>query len=284
MSMLRGYLLVALAAGSWGTWSLWFRAVERIGPFSAELEALVVMATMAVVTLPFALREGRGRTRSRAAWGLIVAMGVSDALNILLFFRAMRLGSLSVAVLSHSLAPVLVAAAAPFVIGEATRVRTWLGALLSLSGLFVLLAPWRAGSTATFACAAAGAGSAVFYAFNVLVQKRIGASFSPAEVISYHSFPSAALLALAVPAGGYAVQGDQLAIVGVAALGPGALAGLAFVTALRVVPASHAAVIALLEPLVAVLLAALVWGETLGANGVVGGVAVLAGVWLTTRS
>jgi drug/metabolite transporter (DMT)-like permease len=284
MSRARGYLLVAMAASSWGTWSLFFRAAERLGPFAAELEALVVMTTMALVTLPFALREGRGRVRSGKEWALLAAMGVTDALNILLFFRAMRLGTVSVAVLSHSIAPVLVAASAPFVLGEPTRGKTWLGAALALLGLVVVLAPWRGASPATLACAAAGAGSAVFYAANVLMQKRLGASFSPSEVISYHSFPSAGLLALAVPAGGFAVRADQLGIVGVAALGPGALAGLAFVTALRTVPASHAAVIALLEPLVAVMVSAVVWGERLGPSGVVGAMAVLAGVWLTTRA
>lgn len=62
---------------------------------------------------------------------------------------------------------------------------------------------------------------------------------------------------------------------GAAALTLGAAGALAFLAGLRRIPASHAATLALLEPLVAVLVGVLVWGEPLGLLGALGGLLVL---------
>ena len=53
----RGYLLVAGAAASWGTWSIFLRSAERRGPLAPSFEALLVMAVTALVALPIALSQ-----------------------------------------------------------------------------------------------------------------------------------------------------------------------------------------------------------------------------------
>jgi drug/metabolite transporter (DMT)-like permease len=71
----------------------------------------------------------------------------------------------------------------------------------------------------------------------------------------------------------------------VAAIGPGALAGLAFVWGLRRMPAAHASTLTLLEPLVAVALAAALLGERIRVQTAIGGVLILAGaVLVMTRA
>ena len=72
----------------------------------------------------------------------------------------------------------------------------------------------------------------------------------------------------------------------VASIGPGALAGLAFVWGLRRMPAAHASTLTLLEPLVAVVLGAVVFGEALGLRALAGGALILAGALtvMTARS
>lgn len=64
------------------------------------------------------------------------------------------------------------------------------------------------------------------------------------------------------------------------ALGPGALCGLLFVWGLRRIAASQASVLTLLEPFVAVVLAAAVMGERVGLVSLVGGTLILAGALL----
>ncbi len=262
MTPRRGYALVVAAATSWGLWSLVLRPVERRGPVSPEAQALIVMSVIAVTLLPFALRDTGRRRLSRRDVAVLVALGLSDAGNILLFFRAMRATTLPVAVLSHCTAPLLVALAAPLFTGERWRARTLGYVAAALAGLALLLWPFGEGTALTGALL--GGASAVFYASNVLIQKRATARMTAMQLMSFHAFVSAAALAPFVPAGGLSLDGAQWAAMLGGSLVLGAASGVAFVAALRGIPATHAAILALLEPLVAVGVGVVVWREPLG--------------------
>ncbi|RYE92918.1 MAG: DMT family transporter [Myxococcales bacterium] len=270
-----GYALVAGSAASWGSWSLMLRPAERLGPLAPELVAMLVQAMTAVVSVPLALRARPGTARDGRAWGLLAALALSNAINMWLFFKAMALTTVAVAVLTHSLAPLLVAAFAPWVTGEPSSRRTWACLLVALAGLTLLLEPWATPARGLVAGASAGGASAVFYAFNVLGQKRLGPRFHPAETVGYQAIVATVLLGALVPAGGWSLVAGQVPLVALAALVPGAIASLTFVAGLRMLPASHTATLVLLEPLVAVLLGVIVWREPLGAAGALGGVLML---------
>jgi hypothetical protein len=63
---------------------------------SPALELFVVLATMALVLLPLALRQTLRRSRARTGreWGPLAVFGVVDALNGGLYF-ALMFGSIS---------------------------------------------------------------------------------------------------------------------------------------------------------------------------------------------
>lgn len=281
MTPRRGYALVVAAASSWGLWSLVLRPVERRGPISPEAQALIVMSVIAVALLPLAVRDTARRGLGRRDVAVLVALGLSDAGNILLFFRAMRATTLPIAVLSHCTAPMLVALAAPLATGERWRARTLAYVAAALGGLALLLWPFGGGSAMTGA--ALGGASAVFYAANVLIQKRAAARMTAMQLMSLHAFVSAAVIAAFVPAGGLALDGAQWAAMLSGSLVLGAAAGVAFVAALAAVPATHAAILALLEPLVAVLVGVVVWREPLGPHGMTGAAILLAALVATIR-
>jgi drug/metabolite transporter (DMT)-like permease len=196
-------------------------------------------------------------------------------MNSLLFFMAMQRTTLSIAVLTHYLAPVLVAALAPLVLKEAAGPRVWFALALALGGLTLLLEPWRAPADGVLAGAALGTGSAVFYAANVLVTKRIQKWFSPYEILGWH-LPSALLvLAFFLPEGAFETPLVPLSLVACAGLLIGAFGGILYLRGLSRVPASRASVLTLLEPVVAVLVGAAVWGELLGPLAMLGGLLVL---------
>ncbi len=126
--------------------------------------------------------------------------------------------------------------------------------------------------------AALGAGSAVFYATNVVVNKFVIEAFSTSEVMFWHGVVATPFLAAFVPRAAWAAVDMRAAwFLALASVGPGALAGLAFVWGLRRMPATHASTLALLEPLVSVLLGAAVLGERLAASAFVGATAILGG-------
>jgi drug/metabolite transporter (DMT)-like permease len=277
------YAAVAVAAMSWGTWGLIVRRVDGIHPVSPALQSAVLFGVVAVVSW---LTSFGDRVRKRASWqarACVAWFGVGDALNVSLFFAAYKI-TIAPAVLAHYLAPILVALAAPLILRERMTARTGLAIGASFTGLAVMLSPTGAGnSTALWTSAGLGAGSAVFYASNVLVNKVVADSFSTSEATFWHALVAIPLLCAAVPhaawgaAGAASADARALGLFALAAIGPGALAGLAFVWGLRRMPAAHASTLTLLEPLVSILLGTAVMGERMGARAMLGAGLILAG-------
>jgi drug/metabolite transporter (DMT)-like permease len=273
------YAAVASAAISWGTWSLILRHVEAIAPMSSALESAIVMAVLTGVTGLSSLRDRVASRAPLSARMWIVWLGVADALNVLLFFAAYKI-TIAVAVLAHYLAPIFVAVASPLLLREGMTLRTALAVVGSFAGLAVMLGPGGAGvdSVAAWQSAALGAGSALFYASNVIGNKFVVENFSTSEVMFWHGTIATPLLAVFVPRGEWAaVDAHAATFLALLSIGPGALAGLAFVWGLRRMPAAHASTLTLIEPLVAVVAGALVFGETLGTPALAGGALILAG-------
>ncbi len=275
--------MVAVAAALWGLWGVVLRTADRWGPVSPVAQAIVVQVVVLVAVAPAALRSRPGRRRPAVAWAWLGFLGVSNSLNMVLFFGALQVTSVAIAVLTHYLAPVLVAVFSPLVFRDRPRRTTWLALGVALFGLALLLEPWRAASGRPFYGAALGAASAAFYAANVIVTKRIQAWLTPYEVLAWHAVPSLVVLWVFLPPGGLALASQAVGVIAAGSLVAGAFAGALFVRGLGAVPAPRAAVLTLLEPVVAVGSAAVVFAERPGPVAGVGSVLVLGAAWLVLR-
>jgi drug/metabolite transporter (DMT)-like permease len=249
---------------------------------STAIESTIVMA---VITIVAGVAMARDRVRRRVSWrarAFVGWLGVADALNVLLFFAAYKI-TIVASVLAHYLAPVFVAIAAPFALRERMTARSGVAIALSFGGLAVMFAPTNGepASAAMWASAALGAGSAVFYASNVIVNKFVVESFSTSEAMFWHGVVATPLLAAVVPMGAWStVRLPAAAFLAVVSIGPGALAGMAFVWGLRRMPAAHASTLTLLEPLVSVVVGIAVLGEAGRVATLFGGAGILAGALL----
>jgi drug/metabolite transporter (DMT)-like permease len=250
--------------------------------------ALESTLVLAVITLVSGLAALRDRVPARASWrarAWVAWLGVSDALNIVLFFAAYKL-TIAVSVLTHYLTPIFVALVAPLVLRERMTGRTVAAIATSFAGLAVMLVPTShaASSTAMWTSAALGAGSAVFYASNVIVNKFVAAELSTSETMFWHGVVGTPFLAAFVPRAAWcAIDPRAAGFLAVAAIGPGAIAGLLFVWGLRRMPAAHASTLTLLEPLVSIVLGAALLGEPMGMRAVAGGALILAGAIAVMR-
>jgi drug/metabolite transporter (DMT)-like permease len=278
-----GYLLTALAATLWGTWPLWLRP-SGVAPAA---QATLVLGTIGVVGLPLLLGRGRARPERRAAdWAGIALLGLLDASNVALYFAALGAGAVAMAVLSHYLAPVLVAVLAPRLLGERLGRRTPIAIVGALIGLSILLLPSALSARGGPAVRAAllGAASAIFYAGNVVVSKRLMRRFLPVELLVYHSACAALLL---LPWAWHALATTELH--GILRVGAGGLllglgGGLAFYAGLSRVPAPHVGVLTYLEPLVAIAVGAIFFAEAVSPLGGIGGLLiVVAGLGVITE-
>lgn len=273
--------MVAAGAGLWGTWSLFLRPAERISTLDPALEAFLMFVTMTLIVAPFALRDRPRAARSRRSFGFMFALGAADALNVLCFFAAMQKGSLAVAVLFHYLAPLFVALSAPFFLAERARF-PGVALLVALSGLFLLVGSTGPSRGDVVAGAAWGAASAVFYAATTLLNKRLEIDFTTPELLAYHSAVSSLLLLpFLFPLGDVSPAALAWVVGGAVLLSAGGT--IVYLSGLRRVPASRAAVLTLIEPVVALFVAVLVWGEPMTVRGLIGAALVLAGAYLVLR-
>jgi drug/metabolite transporter (DMT)-like permease len=280
----RGYLMVAGGASLWGTWSLFLRPAEQAAPFPPALETLLMFGTVAALALPFAWRELPRVQRSGRDWLLMIALGCADAINVLFFFWAMQRSSVAIGVLSHYLAPLLVAASAPAVLGEPARPSTLAAVALGLTGLALLMNPWSSAGDGAWVGGLLGATSAAFYALTTLLNKRLERVFAPRQLLAFHAVPAVVVLALFVPPGTWGLAGSRGAlwiVAGGALLS--AFGGLVYLQGLAHVPASRASILTLLEPMVAVVVASVVWREVPSPLAGLGALFILSAAYLVLR-
>lgn len=272
-----GYGQLAVAAIARGAWPLFLRPAG-VDPSWASV---IVLSAAAAVCAPLLLRAGvrgpaGGERQRRAEWWFIVALGALYAGSTMLYFIALNTTTVAIAVLFHCFAPLMVVIAAPFVLGTPLRLRMLVLALVGVAGLALVLAPWRfAGEQPSgwdgLIGAAWATGAALCGSGYLLVNKRIGARFTPEERLVYSALVAAPLLfgsGVWLQAPHPTLAGAMLVALGGATAG--VAGGLFFLRGLQHVAAESAGIFMLLEPLTAVLLAWLVWSERLGITGLAG--------------
>jgi drug/metabolite transporter (DMT)-like permease len=265
-----GIALIAFAATLWGTWPLYTRGGVTSG-------LAIGFITMAVMSLPAPFVFRRRDFADRGAVLALVLVGLADAANVFFYFSALERGPVVVAVLSHYLAPTLVAITAPLWLGEARSRRALLASPLVLLGLGLVLGHGHDGdgwlTTALF-----GGASALFYALVVLGSRRAGRTFGPLAVTSLHSVVSA--VALLVVFREQAIPATFEPRIVFAAFVNGLFAAVLFNVSLRTIGAQLVGVFTYLEPLTAALLGVVVLHEPFTALGAVGVLlVVVSGGW-----
>ncbi|MEK6275892.1 MAG: DMT family transporter [Actinomycetota bacterium] len=293
---LLGYAMVLAATGMWGVNGTVSKAILGAGLSSPRLTevrstgAAIALAVALAVSQPWRLRVRRNELLFLGAFGIF-----GLALVQWFYFFAIHRLQIGIALLIQYLAPVLIALWARFVGKEAVRRRIWAALILSLGGLS-LVVDLRHGFTLDTLGVAASLGSALTFAFYILlaergVQRRDPVSllclgFAAAAVFwavvqPWWSFPTGlvddrvtldgALLATTSP-----VWLLMLTMIVVGTILP----FLLLVGALRHISATRVGVTAMFEPVAGALVAYAWLGESLSTVQLAGGAIVLTGILL----
>jgi drug/metabolite transporter (DMT)-like permease len=291
-----GYAMVATAATLFAVNGVVSKVIEASGFSSQRLTevrstgALLGLALIVALTRPDAIRT-TGRELV-----LLVALGVGGlALVQWSYFFAIHRIAIGEALLVQFVAPLLVALWARFVYREHVRRRIWAALGLSLSGLVLIVRIWH-GSKLDGPGLAASALACVSYAFYVLVAER-GVARRDAISLSAWGFLFAALFwAAAQPwwtfPGSY-LRGDTsllgrfesldvpiwLLVAWMVVLGT-IVPFVLVVGALRHITATRVGIVAMLEPVVAILVAWIWLGESLDPVQLIGSTLTLTGIVL----
>lgn len=280
-----------IAACLWGTIGVAGKALYGLGQVSPLLLGLFRVGVAAPLLGLLTWRLDRARPWSRrpgeGAWWAL-AMGSMGGYQIFLFAAVQRTDVTLAIFLAICTAPVLVALAAPFLLGERlTKGMLAAGGLALAGAALVLAAPTAAGSLAAGRLAGnlLALGAAVCWAAYAIAARRLLQTHPPTR-ITFLTFAGAALLLAplvlwqAQPAALPALGWGLALYLGVV---PTALAYFLYVRGLAHVQAATSSFLALAEPGAAALLAGLFLGERLTPPAWAGVGLLLAGLLLLIR-
>lgn len=277
-----GYLLASAAAAMWALNGSLARFLLHDGVGALRLAQLrsalswVILVGFLAATRPELLRVER-RDVPRLAF---LGIGGLALVHATYFFAIDRL-EIGVALTIQYLGPLLILIWLRVVHRRRLARGLWGAAALSLAGCFLVVRAYDVGGLDWLGLGAAFA-AAVTFAVSLVASERVGRRYrsvttlawafgfatlfwlvvQPLWTFPYHRLDSVANLALAL---GVAVVGTLLPFV-------------AMVAAVRHIPASRAAVVATLEPVLAALFAWGIHGEGLSAVQIAGGLLVVAAV------
>lgn len=268
----RGLLLLAIAASAWGSSGPAAEILYRttgLGPIAVCWWRVLIAA----VALTLTRRRG-----PRTDWRRAVPIGIGCAVAQSAYYGAIADVGVAVAtVIAIGAGPLLVAIGARFALGERLARTGWCAALAAVAGLVLL----TGGAGTAGPHPVAGVALAFLAAVAQAATTVGGRTDTGADTTAVCWIAAIALAPLALAVGVIPAHGTPVATIGwLCYLGvvPTALAYRMFFAGLVTVPATIAAVITVLEPLTAAVIAVGVLGERLTALAVVGAIVLLAAV------
>ena len=275
----------------WGTGGLIGTLLGRaagLSPLSVAAYRLLAGGGLIVAVLTL---TGRRWPTRRATWTRIAVNGLLSALFQSCYFAAISLTSVSLATLvTIGGTPVIVTVVEQARGGRALGRAGVITMAMALGGLGLLTGLPGGGFSETAVLASTG--MALLSAAGFAVVTLIGTSpVTGLDELTLNGFGFSlggmALLPLAALLGGGLGFRPSLASAGLLAalgIGPTAVAYTLYFRGLRKASASTAALLSLIEPLAAAVLAALVLGDRLSTTGIAGAVMLLAAVARTVRA
>ena len=274
MTAASGYLLVLVAAVLWGLIGLISKGILAEGVSALEVafwRALlggILFFAHAVATRSLALRRNRD----------VLPMTGFALVGVSVFYASLVLaidsGGISLAFILLYTAPLFVIVAAWLLLGEALTARKLVLAPLAVLGIALVSLGGGSGVRVTAISLSWGLVAGLSYASYYIFGKLYLDRYRPATIYAW-VMPLGALALL--PLVDFAPKsGGAWLLLALLAVLSTYLAYLLYYTGLAAVEASRAVLVATIEPVVAVTLAAIFFGERFGALGLAGAVLILA--------
>jgi drug/metabolite transporter (DMT)-like permease len=251
--------------------------------------AFIGLTLIAVATRPGSLRVQAGDLP------LLIALGVGLAVVQWAYFFAIHRLDIGIALLIQYVAPILVALWARFVFHEPVRRRIWAALALSLAGLSLIVQIWHPGHLSGAGVAACLV-AAISYAAYVLIAEHGVRRRDPISLSAWGFLFATIFWSLLAPWWSFPARrvDDHVSLLGnlasthvplwVLMLWMVVLGGIVpfglIVSALRHISATRAGITAMLEPVVAIIVAWVWLGESLQAVQLSGAALTLLGIGL----
>ena len=283
----RGYVEIAVAALTNGS-------IGVMVSYATMPAAMLLVLRMGVAGLAvgavFVLGRGwRDFATPGAKWKL-AAIGVVVAVNLFLYFLAIRYTGVAVAIFLSYMAPVYLAFVAPRLLGEPTEGIVYAALGVALAGMIVILVPGllQQGARLSPMGLFCGWGAGVAYAGYLVLSKSLRQHGAHSTTIVFSECVVTAVLilpiGLAQTVGSYSFTGRDLLMAALLGLLTTAFSFSLFAHGLRYVRVQHASIMGYLEPVSAPIYALLLLGQRPHAWTLVGGALIIvAGVLVVAK-
>jgi drug/metabolite transporter (DMT)-like permease len=277
-----GYLLAASAAAMWALNGSLARFLLDDGVSALRLAQLRALVSWVILVAVVAVARPRLLAIRREDVGRLAFLGIVGLAAVhATYFVAIDHLQIGVALTIQYLAPVLILVWLRAWHRRRPGAGLWGAAALSVLGCFFVVRAYDLHALDALGVAAAF-GAAVTFAVYLVSSERLGQRYEPLTTLVWGFGFASVFWAVVQPPWSFPVwqfqSMDAVALgLGVAVIGT--LAPFAcMVAAVRHIPASRAAVVATLEPVLAAVVAYFVHGEALSAPQIAGGLAVVAAV------
>lgn len=207
--------------------------------------------------------------------------GILQVATMLTYFISILNGSVSIAVLLLSTAPVYITIFSPWLLKEKIKTRGIIALVLSIAGIVLIVDPGKLGFVPSSIGILAGIASGILYAFQIMTSKYTSTTYS-GYAQAFWSFLIAALILMPVGVVPVEVVSSNLLYLIFLAIFPTILSVSLYFNGLKKVKAQSASILGLIEPVSAVILAVLILYEQISILEIIGGALILGGAALVT--
>jgi drug/metabolite transporter (DMT)-like permease len=290
-----GYAMVISAASLWAVNGTFSKVVLASGLTPYRLAEVRCAGAAALFLGAALIRDPRSLRVTRRELPLLVVFGVLGlALVQFLYFVAIERLTIGVALVIEYLAPVWVALWARFYVREPVRRRLWYALALALAGLSLVVDLWSGLTLDGIGVAAALAGSVAYALYILLAERSLAGGRNVFSLLAWGFLLATVFWTFVQPWWTFPgdLLNDDVSLLG--RIDGGSLPlwvllatvlvfgtfipFILMIAALHHLPATRVTVIAMVEPVVAALVAFAWLGESLGVAQIAGGVLVLVGV------
>ena len=274
----RARLSLLLAMVIWGSIGLFRRYIPLPSGLIAEVRALV--GVLFLLLLAFARKSRPSLTDMRKNALPLLLSGVFIGFNWILLFEAYNYASVATATLCYYMAPMIVMVVSPFMLKERLTPRKFACLAVALIGMALVSGVFgsSAGGTDSLRGVLLGLAAAVLYAGVILTNKRICGVSAMDRTIAQLGVSAIVLLPYTLfteDLSGVsltAVSASMLLIIGIIHTG---LAYALYFGSMKPLRAQSVALMSYIDPVVAILLSALILKEPLSPASAAGAVLVL---------
>lgn len=272
---MNGKLKILISMAVFGTVGIFVRFIPMASAAIAFCRGVLGCAFLLILMAATGKKPNIGDMK-RNGW-LLAISGAAIGINWILLFEAYRYTTVAIATICYYLSPAFVTLASPLV-GEKLSIKKLLCVAVAMIGMVFVSGVFQGGEVGSLAGVLLGIGAALFYASVILINKTLSPIGAYDRTLCQLGTASLVIVPYLLIAGNMAftemttTAWIMLVIVGIVHTG---IAYTLYFGAIRDVNAQTAAILSYLDPVLSILLSALILRERMDVFSVIGAVLIL---------